>query len=79
MPRERGLEAGNRGGAKQFCCLVLVNCFPEAVAAIGEVVKQCTWQGEEYTERDFRALFLVETDLPGYSAKRRSVKLSLRA
>ena len=45
MPRERGLEVGNRGGANQFCCLVLVNCFPEAVAAYGEVVNECTWRG----------------------------------
>lgn len=79
MPRERGLEAGNRGDTKQSCCLVLVNCFPSAVAVYGEVVKERTCRGEEYTERDFSALFLVETDLPGYSAKRRSAKLSLRA
>lgn len=45
MPRERGLVVGNRGDAKQFCCLVLVNCFPEAVAADGEVVNECTWRG----------------------------------
>ena len=79
MPRERGLEVGNRGGANQFCCLVLVNCFPEVVAAYGEVVNECTWRGEEYAERDFSTLFLVETDFLGYSAKRRFAKLSLRA
>ena len=48
MPRERGLEAGNRGGTKQSCCLVLVNCFPEAVAVYGEVVKERTWRGGVY-------------------------------
>lgn len=40
MPRKRGLEVGNGGGAKRFCCLVLVNYFPGAVAAFGEVVDE---------------------------------------
>lgn len=79
MPRKRGLEVRNRGGARRFCCLVLVNYFPEAVAAYGEVVNECTWRGEEYAERDLSTLFLVETDLLGHSANQRSAKLSLRA
>ena len=79
MPRKRGLEVRNRGGAKQFYCLVLINCFPEAVAAYGGSGKRVHLAGEEYAERDFSTLFLVETDFLGYSAKRRFAKLSLRA